>query len=178
MRFLLHICKKMCTFARWKGGGYASFYRKRAAEPYQDIDKVAFAIYSLTYLETWEISMCIAQVQWMSTRSLLICTYTSVCIVLNKGRMPARRRGRFVVWRYGYSQDLKVWTRNRSCLFLYVKLPKTARKPCQNTHANGTQTQKNQLEPTDFLPTQQKSTTFAKQNNEIKKHTWWNQKFA
>lgn len=26
--------------------------RKRAAEPNQDIDKVAFAIYSLTYLET------------------------------------------------------------------------------------------------------------------------------
>ena len=24
MRFFLHICKKMCTFARWKGGGYAS----------------------------------------------------------------------------------------------------------------------------------------------------------
>ena len=26
--------------------------RKRAAEPYHDIDKIAFAIYSLTYLET------------------------------------------------------------------------------------------------------------------------------
>ena len=23
--------------------------------------------------------------------------------------MPARRRGRFVVWMYGFSQDLKVW---------------------------------------------------------------------
>ena len=26
--------------------------RRRAAEPYHDIDKIAFAIYSLTYLET------------------------------------------------------------------------------------------------------------------------------
>ena len=74
--------------------------------------------------------MCIARVQRMSTRSLLICTYTLVCIVSNKGRMPARRRGRFVVWRYGFSQDLKVWTRNRSCLFLCAKLSNTARKLC------------------------------------------------
>ena len=109
---------------------------------------IAFAIYSLTYLETWEISICIAQVQWMSTLSSLICKYTLVCIVSNKGRMPTHRRGRFVVWRYGFSQDLKVWTRNRSCLFLCAKLPNTARKPCQNTRANGTQPQKNQQEPT------------------------------
>ena len=49
--------------------------------------------------------------------------------------------------------------------FLCAKLPKTARKPCQNTRANGIQTQKNQQEPTDFLPAYQKSTTFAKQRN-------------
>ena len=76
--------------------------------------------------------MCIAQVQWMSTRSLVICTYTLVCIVSNKGRMPAHRRGRFVVWRYGYSQDLKVWTRNRSCLFCMPN--------CQRQHENHAKT--------------------------------------
>ena len=119
----------LCALKGWR---LRLICRKRAAEPYHDIDKVAFAIYSLTYLETWEISMCIAQVQWMSTRSLLICTYTSVCVVLNKGRMPARRRGRFVVWRYGYSQDLKVWTRNRSCLFCVPN--------CQRRHENHAKT--------------------------------------
>jgi hypothetical protein len=49
---------------------------------------------------------------------------------------------------------------------------------CQTQHENHAihtlwQTlgsQKNQLEPTHFLSTQRKSTTFAKQNNEIK-HT-------
>ena len=41
---------------------------------------------------------------------------------------------------------------------------------CQNTRANGTQAQKNQQEPTHFLPNQRKNTTFAMQNNEIK-HT-------
>jgi hypothetical protein len=35
--------------------------------------------------------------------------------------------------------------------FLCAKLPKTARKPYQNTRANGIQMQKNQQEPTHFL---------------------------
>ena len=119
----------LCALKGWR---LRLICRKRAVEPYQDIDKVAFAIYSLTYLETWEISICIAQVQWMSTLSSLICTYTLVCIVSNKGRMPTHRRGRFVVWRYGYSQDLKVWTRNRSCLFCVPN--------CQIWHENHAKT--------------------------------------
>ncbi|MBR5573862.1 MAG: hypothetical protein IKW35_05145 [Paludibacteraceae bacterium] len=52
----------------------------------------------------------------------------------------------------GYASPAASVQQNPIMPFLCAKLPKTARKPCQNTRANGIQTQKNQQEPTDFLP--------------------------
>ena len=49
--FLAYLQKNvyLCALKGWR---LRLACRKRAAEPNQDIDKVAFAIYSLTYLET------------------------------------------------------------------------------------------------------------------------------
>ena len=82
--------------------------------------------------------------------------------------MPTCRRGRFVVWMHGFSQDLKVWTRNRSCLFCVPNCPTLHENYAIRTLWQTLDIQKNQQEPTHFLPTQHKNTTFAKQNNEIK----------
>ena len=79
------------------------------------------------------------------------------------------RRGRFVVWMTRFSQDHKVWTMNRSCLFCVLNCQIQHENHATNTPWQTHGSQKNQQEPTHFLPTQRKNTTFAKQRN--KKNT-------